>query len=176
MLSPPTTEPPIVNRVAQSGIVTLNLEAYYPNNEAILFDLKDYLFMGLILKEKDFREALTKHDWTQYQGKNIAITCSANAIIPLWAYMLVANYLTQYANYFAVVANTQVLTDLIFIQNLSQQINPERYRDRLVFVKGCVDKTIPAAAFAEITRLLQPVVKTLMYGEPCSTVPIYKQK
>lgn len=164
----------IINRVTQSGIITLNLEDHYPTHEAAVFDVKDFLFRGLILREKEFRQAIKEHNWAQYQNKNVAITCSADAIVPIWAYMLVATHLEPYANFFT-FGTEETLQTLLFTQQLAQ-INPEDYRNKRVVIKGCGNKPIPASAYVEITRLLKPVVKSLMYGEPCSTVPIYKYK
>lgn len=167
------TDEPLVNRVAQSGILTLDLEKYYPQYPIKTFDIKDFLFMGMILKEKDFRPALKDHDWEQYRHTYVLITCSADAIIPMWANMLISTYLTPIAERF-VFGTEQTLITLLYNEALSQ-IDLETYRDKRVVVKGCGSKPIPEGAYVEITRLLQPLVKSLMYGEPCSTVPIYKQ-
>lgn len=164
----------IVNKVAESSIYTLDLGNYYPRGETAIFDLKDYLYMGLILKEKEFRAALQTLDWEQYRGKNVAISCTADAIIPIWAYMLVAAYLEPVAKFFA-FGDEQFLHRVLFFKNLSQ-LNPEEFRDRRVVVKGCGEHKIDEGAYVEITRLLKPVAKSIMYGEPCSTVPIYKKK
>ena len=164
----------IVNKVAASGLLTLNLEDYLPKEEVAVFDLKDHLFMGLILKEKDFREALKNLDWTAYQSKNVAITCSADAIIPVWAYMLVTSYLQPVAkNIFTGTA--EEMQKHLFLQNISS-INAEEFKDQRIVVKGCGDVSIGNFAYTEITRQLLPHVKSIMYGEPCSTVPIYKKK
>lgn len=163
----------IINRVAQSNLLTLNLEEHYPNEPTVVFDLKDFLFMGLILKEKDFRAALKEHEWEQYAQKNVAIVCSADAIVPYWAYMLVASYLQPVAIFFAQVQKIEELHTLLFIQQL-QKIDLSPYAQQRVVVKGCSDKPVPPAAYTEITRLLRPIAKSIMYGEPCSTVPIYK--
>lgn len=162
----------IVNRVAGSGLITLNLEDYLPNQEFAVFDLKDHLFMGLILKEKDFREALKSLDWSAYRNKAVAITCSADAIIPVWAYMLVTSYLQPIAA-FSFVGTIEEMQKHLFLQNING-INAEEYRDARMVVKGCGDKEVGPFAYAEITRLLLPCVKSIMYGEPCSTVPVYK--
>lgn len=162
------------NKVAESGIITLNLEDYYPKEETAVFDLKGYLFMGLILKEKDFREALKNLDLAQYAGKNVALTCTADAIIPMWAYMLVASYLQPVAHE-VVFGNEDVLQKTLFLKNL-YTIKSEDYTDKRVVIKGCGDLPISESAYVEITNLLRPVVKSIMYGEPCSTVPIYKKK
>lgn len=164
----------IVNKVAERGLITIDLEEYYPSGEAEVFDLKDHLFMGMILKEKDFREALKDLDWTVYQDKNVAITCTADAVIPMWAYMFVVTYLQPIAKDVA-FGNEDTLHQTLFIKSL-QKINPADYTDKRVVIKGCGDKAITEAAYVEVTRLLRPVAKSIMYGEPCSTVPIYKKK
>ena len=164
----------IVNKVAESGLITLDLEEYYPKAEIVVFDLKDYLFMELILKEKDFRTALQNHDWNQYQDKNVALTCTADAIIPMWAYMLVASYLQPFANEI-IFGNKEAAISMLVLKNLSK-IKGEAFADKRVVVKGCGDVQIPESAYVEITNKLRPFVKSIMYGEPCSTVPIYKKK
>lgn len=164
---------PLVNRVAKSGIVTLNLENYFPKEEIISFDLKDYLFMELILKEKDFREALKNHDWSQYQGKNLCIYCSTDAIIPVWAYMLVTSYAEPFALRI-VQADEKTFLD-IYYQETLQALDIGQYEDKRIVIKGCSDKPVPPSAYAELTRLLRPIAKSIMYGEPCSTVPIFKK-
>ncbi|HEY0067900.1 MAG TPA: DUF2480 family protein [Flavisolibacter sp.] len=164
----------IVNKVAGSGLITLDLEKYLPSGEAASFDLKDHLFMGLILKEKDFREALKSLDWSVYSGKNVAVFCSVDAIIPVWAYMLVASYLQPVAKYVYVGTEAEMQKHL-FLRNL-EAINPEEFRDQRIVVKGCGEIPIDSYAYAEITRLLTSVAKSVMYGEPCSTVPIFKKK
>ncbi|MEO6915445.1 MAG: DUF2480 family protein [Chitinophagaceae bacterium] len=163
----------IVNRVSESGLQELNLEDYSPQGEIAEFDMKDYLFMGLILKEKDFREAMKGGDFSCYQNKLVSVICSADAIIPMWAYMLVASYLQPFAKDI-VFGNKEVLHQTIFLRELGK-INPEDFREKRVVVKGCGDLPVGEFAYLEITRILLPVVKSLMYGEPCSTVPIYKK-
>jgi hypothetical protein len=165
---------PIVNKVAESGIITIDLETWYPRGETAVFDLKDFLFMGMILKEKDFREALKNMDWTKYEGKNVAIICSADAIIPVWAYMLVASYLQPVAKEMA-MGDEKELQKQIFLRNLSV-IKPEEFNDKRIVIKGCGETPIPDYVYMEITRILRPVAKSIMYGEPCSTVPVYKKK
>jgi len=164
----------IVNKVAESALTSIDLEEYYPKGETAVFDLKDHLFMGLILKEKDFRAALQTMDWEQYRNKNVAITCSADAIIPMWAYMLVAGNLQPVANEVAFGDEKHLLQTLL-LKNLLQ-IKGEDYADKRVVIKGCGDVSIPEAAYVEITVRLRPYVKSIMYGEPCSTVPIFKRK
>ncbi len=163
----------IINKVAESGLLTIDLEEYYPKEEVAVFDLKDHLFMELILKEKDYREALKNLDWSLYHNKNICITCTADAVIPVWAYMLAATYLQPIAKEI-VFGNEDFLHRTLFLKNLSR-INAADFADKRVVIKGCGDKTITETAFVEVTKLLRPVVKSIMYGEPCSTVPIYKK-
>jgi hypothetical protein len=164
----------IVNKVAESAITTIDLEDYYPKEETAVFDLKDHLFMGLILKEKDFRAALQAFDWEQFRNKNVAITCSADAIIPMWAYMLVASNIQPVAK--EVVFGTEAeVASAVLLKNI-QKINGEVYTDKRVVVKGCGELAIPEKAYVAITAILRPYVKSIMYGEPCSTVPIFKRK
>ena len=164
----------VVNKVATSGLITLNLEDYLPSGEIAVFDLKDHLFMGLILKEKDFREALKNLDWTVYRERNVALTCSADAIIPVWAYMLVATYLQPVAKD-VYVGNKEELQKHLFLKNIST-IDTALFEGQKVVIKGCGDIPVGEFAYSEITKLLRPVVQSLMYGEPCSTVPIYKKR
>ncbi len=164
----------IVNKIAGSGLVTLDLEKYLPKDAIVIFDMKDHLFMGLILKEKDFREALKNMDWEQYTGKYVAITCSADAIIPVWAYMLAITYLQPLAKdvYLGTAAEMQ---KHIFLKNINS-INAQEFADQRIVVKGCGEVPIDNYAYAAVTTLLLPVAKSIMYGEPCSTVPVYKKK
>ena len=164
----------IVNKVAGSGLITLDLEAYLPGGEFISFDLKDHLFMGMILKEKDFREALKNLDLSLYKEKNVALFCSADAIIPLWAYMLVVARLEPVAKDIYVGSVDEMYKHL-FLRNLSL-VDASTFAGQRIVVKGCGDKDIENYAYAEITRVLRPVAKSIMYGEPCSTVPVYKNK
>ncbi len=163
----------IVNKVSESGLVTLDLEEYYPREETIVFDMKDHLFMGLILKEKEFREAMKNLDPEAYKGKNVALTCSADAVVPIWAYMLAASYLEPVAND-VVFGDTDFLHKTIFLKNIAK-INAAEYADKRVVIKGCGDLPVSETAYVAITSLLRPVAKSIMYGEPCSTVPIYKK-
>ena len=164
---------PIINKVAESGLITLDLEQYFPKGETAVFDLKDYLFMGMILKEKDYREALKAKDWSGYKGKNVALVCTADAIIPVWAWMLAATYLQPVAKEL-VMGDEKELHKTLFIKNLSA-VNVNEFEDKRVVIKGCGETPIPDYVYMEITRLLRPVVKSIMYGEPCSTVPVYKK-
>jgi hypothetical protein len=164
----------IINKVADSVLTTIDLEEYYPKEQTAVFDLKDHLFMGLILKEKDFRAALLTMDWEQFRNKNVAVTCTADAIIPMWAYMLVATNLQPVANE-VVFGDEKNLNQTLLLKNL-YKISGQDYQDKRVVVKGCGDVTIPETAYVEITNKLRPYVKSIMYGEPCSTVPIFKRK
>ena len=164
----------IVNKVAESGIISLDLEKFFPSeNEIAVFDLKDYLFMGLILKEKEFREALKNLDSSPYQGKLVALTCSADAIIPVWAYMLVASLLQPVCKSIC-VGNALQAIEHFLIENI-KQIDSSEYADKRLVIKGCGEKEISPGAYIAITSLLRPVVKSIMYGEPCSTVPVFKK-
>ena len=164
---------PLINRVAASGLITLNLEDFFPKGEIAVFDLKDYLFMELILKEKDFRKALKAFDWSQYADKHLLITCSTDAIIPIWAYMLVTVYATPVAKSIF-QGTTEEFYKQAFINTLNK-LDLNQYKNQLLVIKGCSGKPVPTAAYVELTRLLQPVAKSIMFGEPCSTVPLYKK-
>ncbi|HAL82376.1 MAG TPA: hypothetical protein DCO83_09185 [Mucilaginibacter sp.] len=163
----------IVNKVAQSGLVTLDPAAFYPVGDRVVYDIKDNLYMGLILREKDFREFVKQHDWSQYEGKYVAITCTADAIVPAWAYMLLANRMAPYALE-TVFGDAEVLETVLFVKSLSK-MDAEQYRGQRIVIKGCGDTPVPVSAYVELTKKLTPVVKSLMFGEPCSTVPIYKK-
>lgn len=168
-----STKKPLVNRVAKSGILTINLENYYPEQEIASFNIADYLFRGLLLREKDFRAALAEHDWTQYQDKNLAVYCSNDAIVPVWAYQLIAIMAAPYAA--TIMEGTpQELVKAHYLRVLPQ-LSMEEYENQRVVIKGCSDKPVPVAAYLELARLLTPVAKKIMYGEPCSMVPLYKK-
>lgn len=163
----------IINRVASSPIVSIDLEDYYHAGERVVYDIADNLFQGMILREKDFREFIKSHDWNQYQDKNVALVCSADAIVPTWAYMLLATKFEGVVN-LVVMGSLETLEYALFNQALSK-IDLESVENRPVVVKGCGELPIPESAYVEITRLLKPRVKSLMYGEPCSTVPLFKR-
>jgi len=167
-------EEPIVNRVARSALITLDLADFCHPGERVVYDLAQNLYKGLILKEKDFRAFVKEQDWSTYAGKNVALTCTAEAIVPTWAYMLLASALTPHAH-LVVFGTLEQLEQALFQQALNR-LNPEDYRDQRVVIKGCGEVPVPEYAYVEITRLLRPVVKSLMYGEPCSTVPVFKRK
>jgi hypothetical protein len=163
----------IINKVAESGLITIDLESFYPKQEAILFDLKDYLFMGLILKEKDFREALKNEDWEKFRNKYVGITCSAEAIIPIWAYMLVVSYLQPVA-LDVIQGDDKELHRYLFVKNI-EALKGDEYIDKRIVIKGCGDLAIGEFAYTAITKKLMPVAKSIMYGEACSTVPVFKK-
>lgn len=165
----------IVNKVAESGIITLDLANFLPKEENIIgFDLKPFLFKEMILREKDYRTTMAEHDWSIYNDKNVAIYCSVDAIIPMWAYMLATSYLQQNEAKLVYYGSEAELKDHVLLQNISD-INIAEYEDKRVILKGCGDVGIPEKAYVAASQKLLPVVKTLMYGEPCSTVPIYKK-
>ncbi len=164
----------IVNRVANSGLITIDLEEYYPQGERVLYDLKDNLWQGLALKEKDFRAFIKENDWSKYEGKNVAIHCSVDAIIPSWAYILLSTALNPYANF--VTQGSLEDLELALWENAIYKIDPEIYKDSRIVIKGCSNREVPASAYLALSRKLQPLVKSMMFGEACSTVPLYKQK
>ena len=163
----------IINKVANSGLVTIDLEEFLPKDEIAVFDLKDYLFRGLILKEKDFRESLKSFDWETYKDKYVAITCSADAIIPMWAFMLVTAYVQPVAKD-VYSGNAEEMKKRLLLKNIAG-INIEEFEGQRVIIKGCGDQQVDSAVYAEVTKLLRPVAKSIMYGEACSNVPIYKK-
>ncbi len=163
----------IENKVANSGLITIDLGELYLPGDRVLIDIKDQLFQELILREKDFREFIKTHDWSQYRDKYVALTCSADAIIPDWSWMLLASALEPFAKKM-IFGSIEVLETVLFNETLSN-FNVEKYRDARIVIKGCGDKPVPKSAYIELTRKLRPIVKNIMYGEPCSTVPIYKQ-
>lgn len=163
----------IVNRVANSSLITLNLEEYYPKGERMVWDMKDWLFQEMILREKDYRTALKEHDWTQYEGKNVAVMCSVDAIVPTWAYMLAATYLNKHAR--KVIMGDLAALELVLYRETLEGIDVEHYKDAKIVIKGCGNLPVPESAYVELTTMLQPYVTSIMYGEPCSTVPIYKK-
>ena len=167
------TSKPLVNHVANSALKTINLEKDYPSIELNDFDLKDYLFHELILKEKDFRSALKTFDWSVFKDQVVLIYCSTDAIIPVWAFMLVASYVRK------ADATSFHGTKQAYLENhykeLIQSRDYESFTGERVVIKGCSDKDVPEAAYTYLTSALQPFAQSIMYGEPCSTVPIFKR-
>lgn len=163
----------LVNRVASSGLITINLEDFYPKADFVSFDIKDYLFHGLILKEKDFRTSLKEYNWSSLENKIVLITCSADAIIPMWSYMLIAAYARPIAT--DVFQGSQEEYVKAHYKNIITKMSAEEYTQKRVVIKGCSDKPVPPQAYTEIVNLLQPVAQSIMFGEPCSTVPVFKR-
>ena len=165
---------PIVNRVANSGIITLNLEDHFPEKEMVIFDIKDYLFKELILKEKDFRTALREYDWSTTADKILLVFCSTDAIIPVWAYMLVSGYAAPFAA--EVFQGTQTEYLKTHYSKVIEKLEIQDYNNQRIVIKGCSNRPVPPSAYSDLTNKLQPTARSIMYGEPCSTVPIYKRK
>ena len=163
----------IVNKVADSGLITISPEDYYPAGRRMSIDLGEVLFQGLILREKDFREWIKTHDWEQYKDAYVAVFCSADAIIPVWAYMLVAASLEPFVR--KTVAGTQHDLETALYQDVVANLDLEEFRDQRVIIKGCGNLPVPDSAYVMLTEKLRPIVKSLMYGEACSTVPVFKQ-
>jgi len=163
----------IVNKVAQSGLINLDIKSFRPDGERVVIDLKDILWQGIALKEKDFREFIKTHDWPQYQDKFVAIDCSVDAIIPNWAYMLLAVSLEGFAKVVN-VGNAEQLEEVLFKQSISN-FDSSPYKDERIILKGCSDYFVPRTAYFQLAEKLKPIVKSLMFGEPCSTVPVYKK-
>ncbi len=162
----------ISNRVASSGLITIDLEELYVPGERIVFDVKPWLFEEIILKEKDFRENIKTHDWSAYSGKLVAVTCTADAIVPTWAFMLIAVALQPFAKKI-VFGDLNKLEEILFNDQIDL-MNPADYKDQKIVIKGCSKIHVPVSTYVALTSVLRPVVKSIMYGEPCSTVPVYK--
>jgi hypothetical protein len=164
----------IRNKVAESGLITLDPEKYYPVKEPQTFDIKDFLYREMLLREKDFRESMDQYNWSQYQNAHVVVFCSSDAIIPLWVYMLVSSKLMGIAGKVTVGSVDEAIKSdfLEQIHSIDRQI----FADKRVIIKGCGEKDIQPYAYEALASHLLPVVKSLMYGEPCSTVPIYKRK
>ncbi len=163
----------LINRVAESGLLTIDLGRYYPDKEMVVLDIKDFLFHGLILKEKEFRDSLKMVDWTQYHDKIVLIQNSADAIVPLWSFMLISKYLSDEA--YTVFNGTKEVYLVHHYKRVIENIDADDYKDKRVVIKGCADVEIPAQAYIDIVHHLIPHVQSLMFGEPCSTVPIFKR-
>jgi hypothetical protein len=167
-------EKEIVNRVAQSKLVTIDLEDFYPKEERVRIDLKGWLHEGLILKEKEFRALVSDHDWTMYRGKYVHVVCSSDAIIPSWAYLLLSISLAPYALK-TVIGSSELLEDLIFEQVI-RDLPVEDCKDVPVIIKGCSSKKIPETAYASLVQKILPLASSVMFGEACSSVPLHKKK
>lgn len=163
----------IINRIEKSPLITLDLEDFYPKGERVVFDIADWLHEGILLKEKDFRTNLKQHDWSQYKGQFIALTCSTDAILPSWAFMLVTLHLQEHANY-VIQGDLKILEEALF-HTIICTMDVEPYRDKPVIIKGCSNLPIPDNAYILLVQKIKPVVRSLMFGEACSTVPLYKR-
>ncbi|CAL2087972.1 DUF2480 family protein [Tenacibaculum dicentrarchi] len=164
----------IINKVANSQLITIDLEDFYPKGNRIVFDIKDWLYEELILREKDFREQVKNHNWSQYQGDYIALSCSVDAIIPSWAYLLLTTKLTEFAKK-VVVGNLELLETVLF-NDIITNLNTTEYQDKRLIIKGCSNKSIPQSAYTLLVSKIQPICKSIMFGEACSTVPLFKKK
>tara|TARA_Y100001978_G_scaffold137641_1_gene123078 strand:- start:7074 stop:7580 length:507 start_codon:yes stop_codon:yes gene_type:complete len=164
----------IVNKVANSGLISFDLEEYYPKGKRVTIDLKDWLFEGLVLKEKDFRIAVSNYDWSQYQGQYVAIYCSADAIVPVWSYMLICNSIKPFAK--KIIKGSKEDLESFIFQEIINNIDTKPFKNQRVIIKGCSNLPIPENAYISITNKLSTVAKSLMYGEACSYVPIFKRK
>lgn len=163
----------IINRVANSSLNTIDLEDLYPEGERVLLDIKEQLWQGLALKEKDFRAYIKATDWSVYQDKYVALSCSVDAIIPTWAYMLLATALNPFAK--RVVFGDLTYLEGILFEEVIERIDYSQYQDARVVIKGCSDRAVPTASYVKLTEKLQPFAKAIMFGEPCSTVPLWKK-
>jgi len=163
----------IINRVANSKLVTIDLEDYYPEGKRILFDIKDWLYEGLVLREKDFREKAKSFDWSEYQNSYVALTCSSDAIVPAWAYMLLIVYLEPFVEK-AIIGDLEGLETSVY-QDIINQLDTSQYNDKPVIIKGCSHKPVPANAYVMLINKLKPLAKSIMYGEACSSVPLFKR-
>lgn len=164
----------IVNRVANSPLKVIDLEELYPSGDRILFDIKDWLYEGFVLREKDFRTSVKEHDWSQYNSAYVALTCTSEAIVPIWAYMLITVELEQYAKS-VIIGSLEDLETSIY-QNIINTLDTSEFNNAPVIIKGCSNKPIPNSAYLMLTHKLKPYAKSIMYGEACSAVPLYKKK
>jgi len=164
----------LVNKVAASGLITINLEEFYPKMDIVQFDIKKYLFMELILKEKDFRAALTEINWADYTDKVVCVYCSTDAIIPVWAFMLISSYVQPFAK-MVYLGNQEEFIKAYFTKTIDE-LDYTNFEHKKIVIKGCSDKPVPASAYLDITTKLRPIAQSIFYGEPCSTVPIFKKK
>ncbi len=164
----------IVNRVAQSKLITFDLEEYYPEGPRVELDISNWLFEGLILREKEFRAHVDTHDWKAYQNVYVALQCSSEAIVPGWAFMLITTRLQPYAKA-VVLGNLEDLETMLY-KKITDALDLEQFRDKPVIIKGCTNKPVPQNAYIWATARIQEVAKSVMYGEACSSVPIYKRK
>ncbi|MCG8182987.1 DUF2480 family protein [Tenacibaculum piscium] len=163
----------IINKIANSQLTTIDLEDFYPKGNRVVFDIKDWLYQGIILREKDFREHVKNHNWQQYDGNYVALKCSDDAIIPSWAYLLLTTKLTDFAK--KVVVGDLELLETVLFNDIITNLNITEYQDKRLIIKGCSDKPIPQSAYTLLVSKIQPVCKSIMFGEACSTVPLFKK-
>lgn len=167
-------EDEIINRVASSKLIVVDLEDYYPKGKRTVLDIKNWLFQELVLREKDFRETVKHHDWSQYQDDFVALTCTSDAIVPAWAFMLLTMHLEPYAKKVVIGSLDQLETSIY--QDIIQNIDMSEFQDKPLIIKGCANKPVPANAYILLSQKLRPIAKSIMYGEACSSVPLYKRK
>lgn len=165
---------PIVNKIANAGLNVLEMSRFTSNEEIHPIDIAGQLWQGIALKEKDFRVFIADTDWSAYDNKYVAVFCSADAIIPNWAFMLIASSLSPHTQH--IYFGTPAHYASHIVRERIEKLDLEEFRDQRVMVKGCGDKAIDFSAFGALAARLTPVVKSLMFGEPCSTVPVYKRK
>ncbi|MBL0315546.1 MAG: DUF2480 family protein [Flavobacteriales bacterium] len=163
----------IINKVAASGLITLDLEDWYPTGDRVCIDIANQLWQGLALREKDFREWIKTHSWEQYRDAYVAVYCSVDAIVPNWAFMLVASALNGISR--KTIFGTLITLEEINYREIISKLEIENYRDKRVVIKGCSNKPVPVSAYVDLLNKLQPVAKSIMFGEPCSTVPVFKR-
>jgi hypothetical protein len=164
----------IINRVTSSKLKVIDLEDYYPDGKRVLFDIKDWLLEGLVLREKDFRAFVAEHDWSQYQDCYIALYCSTDAIVPDWAYMLISIQLQEYSK-LAIIGDLEQLESIIYTSIISE-LDLKIYQDMPVIIKGCSHKPVPANALVLLSQRLKQIAKSIMFGEACSSVPLFKKR
>ncbi|PKH50253.1 hypothetical protein CXF68_05860 [Tenacibaculum sp. Bg11-29] len=163
----------IINRVASSKLITIDLEDYYPQGKRVVFDIKNWLYEELILREKDFREQVKNHDWSQYKDNYIALTCSSDAIIPSWAYLLLTAHLSSFSK--KIIVGGLEMLETVLYQEIITDLDLSKYQNVPVIIKGCTNKPIPPSAYTLLISKIQPLAKTIMFGEACSTVPLFKK-
>lgn len=164
----------IINRVANSKLVTVDLEDYYPKGERIAFDISQWLMEGIVLREKDFREQANAHDWSQYSSNYVALFCSTDAIIPSWAFLLISLHLAPFAK--KTIVGTLTDLETVLYTEIIEKLDVEEFSDKPIIIKGCSNKPIPETAYVLLAQKLQPLTKSIMYGEACSSVPLYKKR
>ncbi len=164
----------IVNRVANSKLIVVDLEDYYPKGQRTLFDIKDWLYEGLVLRERDFRDYVNEHDWSQYKDHYVAMTCTSDAIVPAWAFMLLTMHLQPFAKQIVIGSLEQLETSIF--QDVITNLDISEFIDKPLIIKGCSNKPVPANAYILLSQKLKPIARSIMYGEACSSVPLYKRK